>query len=60
MTLDGERTPYGPATCSSYRRRRRSPSALAATEPLVAYCCFPTDGQAFLPGGEPFTPPWAL
>ena len=31
----------------------------AGDEPLVAYCCFPTDGQALLAGGEPFTPPWA-
>jgi quercetin dioxygenase-like cupin family protein len=39
-----------------------TPFALAAAGPeaLVAYCCFPTDGQAFMAGGEPFTPPWAV
>lgn len=39
-----------------------TPFALEAAgdDPLVAYCCFPTDGQAFMAGGEPFTPPWAL
>lgn len=26
---------------------------------LDALCCMPTGGQAVLPGGEPFTPPWA-
>jgi hypothetical protein len=26
----------------------------------VLLCCFPVGGQAQLPGGEPFTPPWAL
>lgn len=26
---------------------------------LVATCCFPTDGQAVLDDGDPFTPPWA-
>ena len=29
-------------------------------EPLVALCCFPTDGKAVLGGTEPFTPPWAI
>jgi quercetin dioxygenase-like cupin family protein len=28
-------------------------------EPLRALCCLPAGGQALLPGGEPFTPPWA-
>ena len=27
--------------------------------PLEALCCLPVGGQALLPGGEPFTPPWA-
>jgi quercetin dioxygenase-like cupin family protein len=28
--------------------------------PTKLLCCFPVGGQAVLPGGEPFTPPWAL
>lgn len=37
------------------------PFALGATgdEPLRAVCCLPVGGQAVLPGGAPFTPPWA-
>jgi mannose-6-phosphate isomerase-like protein (cupin superfamily) len=27
--------------------------------PLRLLCCFPVGGQGRLPGGEPFTPPWA-
>ena len=26
---------------------------------LRLLCCLPVGGQAVLPGGEPFTPPWA-
>lgn len=39
-----------------------TPFALEAAgdEPLVAYCCFPSDGKAFMAGAEPFTPPWAV
>ncbi len=29
-------------------------------DPLLALCVLPVGGQALLPGGEPFTPPWAL
>jgi quercetin dioxygenase-like cupin family protein len=28
--------------------------------PFRAVVCLPVGGQAVLPGGEPFTPPWAL
>ena len=37
------------------------PFALAAEGegPLRALCCLPVGGQGQLPGGEPFTPPWA-
>lgn len=37
------------------------PFALAASgeEPLRALCCLPVGGQAQLPDGDPFTPPWA-
>lgn len=34
--------------------------ASAGDEPLRALCCLPVGGQARMPGGEPFTPPWAL
>jgi len=34
--------------------------APAGDEPLRALCCLPVGGQARMPGGEPFTPPWAL
>jgi mannose-6-phosphate isomerase-like protein (cupin superfamily) len=32
----------------------------ASDAPLRALCCMPVGGKARLPGGEPFTPPWAL
>jgi quercetin dioxygenase-like cupin family protein len=37
------------------------PFALAAAgdAPLRALCVLPVGGQAQLPGGDPFTPPWA-
>jgi mannose-6-phosphate isomerase-like protein (cupin superfamily) len=31
----------------------------AGDEPLEALCCLPVGGQARLPSGQPFTPPWA-
>lgn len=31
----------------------------AGDAPVSALCCLPVGGQAQLPGGEPFTPPWA-
>ena len=27
--------------------------------PLRLLCCFPVGGQGRMPGGDPFTPPWA-
>ena len=38
------------------------PFALAndGAVPVRLLCCLPVGGQALLPGGEPFTPPWAL
>ena len=27
--------------------------------PLTLLCCLPVGGQGRMPGGEPFTPPWA-
>ena len=33
--------------------------AAAGPEPFRAVVCLPVGGQAVLPGGEPFTPPWA-
>jgi len=32
----------------------------AGDEPAVALCVLPPGGQARMPGGDPFTPPWAL
>jgi mannose-6-phosphate isomerase-like protein (cupin superfamily) len=29
------------------------------TEPFGAIVCLPVGGQGAMPGGEPFTPPWA-
>ena len=34
--------------------------ANAGEDSLRLLCCQPVGGQAILPGGEPFTPPWAL
>ena len=33
--------------------------AAAGTAPFRALVCLPVGGQAVIPGGEPFTPPWA-
>lgn len=33
--------------------------AAAGDGPMRALCVLPVGGQAQLPGGEPFTPPWA-
>jgi len=33
--------------------------ANAGSADLRLICCLPVGGQAVLPGGEPFTPPWA-
>ena len=33
--------------------------AAAGTAPFRALVCLPVGGQAVMPGGEPFTPPWA-
>jgi len=33
--------------------------AAAGDEAMEALCVLPAGGQAVLPGGEPFTPPWA-
>ena len=33
--------------------------ANAGDEPLRLLCCLPVGGLACLPGGDPFTPPWA-
>jgi quercetin dioxygenase-like cupin family protein len=32
----------------------------AGDEPMAALCVLPAGGQARMPDGEPFTPPWAL
>src|SRR6476646_6723155 len=32
----------------------------AGTAPFRAVVCLPVGGQAQMPGGEPFTPPWAV
>src|SRR5262245_31146240 len=34
--------------------------AAAGPEPFRALVCLPVGGQAVMPGGEPFTPPWAV
>jgi quercetin dioxygenase-like cupin family protein len=34
--------------------------ANAGERKLRLLCCLPVGGQALLPGGEPFTPPWAM
>jgi mannose-6-phosphate isomerase-like protein (cupin superfamily) len=34
--------------------------ANAGEQPLRLLCCLPVGGQARVPGGEAFTPPWAL
>jgi mannose-6-phosphate isomerase-like protein (cupin superfamily) len=34
--------------------------APVGADPLRALCCLPVGGQARMPEGEPFTPPWAV
>jgi hypothetical protein len=58
-SIDGEAARDGPATPSSSRPACPSSWPTAATRPLRMLCCMPVGGQARLPGGDPFTPPWA-
>jgi quercetin dioxygenase-like cupin family protein len=59
VLLDGERSTAGPGDAIVVPPG--VPFALAAVgeAPLRAVCCLPVGGQAQLPGGAPFTPPWA-
>lgn len=57
--LDGEAHALGPGHTLVLPPRVRFSLAARGPEPLEAVVCLPVGGQAVLPGGEAFTPPWA-
>ena len=58
-TLDGAEHRVREATRWWCRPASSSRSPRPA-RPFRAVVCLPVGGQAVLPGGEPFTPPWAV
>ncbi len=49
----------GPGAAIVVPARRAVRAGRGGPVPLRAMCLLPVGGQAQLPGGEPFTPPWA-
>jgi quercetin dioxygenase-like cupin family protein len=59
-TLDGVAHPLGAGDALVVRPGVDFALAADGAEPFRALVCQPVGGGAVLPGGEPFTPPWAL
>jgi mannose-6-phosphate isomerase-like protein (cupin superfamily) len=59
-TLDGKTHALGPGDTLVVPPRVAFSVEAHGPEPLEAIVCLPVGGQAMLPGGEPFTPPWAV
>jgi mannose-6-phosphate isomerase-like protein (cupin superfamily) len=59
VLLDGERSTAGPGDAIVVPAGVPFSLAPAGEAPLRALCCLPVGGQAQLPDGAPFTPPWA-
>jgi quercetin dioxygenase-like cupin family protein len=57
--LDGHRIPLGPTDVLVVPPHTPFALEADATEGFRAVCALPADGQAVIPGGQPFTPPWA-
>ena len=59
VTIDGVHSEAGPGDAVLVPALTPFAIACAGEAPLSALCCLPIGGQARLPGGEAFTPPWA-
>ena len=59
VTLGGVQSEAGAGDAVLVPARMPFTIECAGEAPLSALCCLPIGGQAVLPGGEPFTPPWA-
>ncbi len=57
--VGGERVALGPGDTLVVPANTSFKLANPGTEPFRAVCVLPVGGQALLPGGAPFTPPWA-
>jgi mannose-6-phosphate isomerase-like protein (cupin superfamily) len=57
--LDGHRVLVGPTDVLVVPPDTPFSLAADAPEGFTAVCALPADGRALVPGGPPFTPPWA-
>jgi quercetin dioxygenase-like cupin family protein len=60
VTIDGVLSPAGVGDAVIVPSGVSFVLANAGSGRLRLLCCLPVGGQARLPGGEPFTPPWAV
>jgi quercetin dioxygenase-like cupin family protein len=60
VTIDGEESSAGVGDTIVVPAGVSFALANAGEQHLRLLCCLPVGGQALLPGGEPFTPPWAM
>jgi quercetin dioxygenase-like cupin family protein len=60
VTLDGQASTAGVGDAIVVPPGVSFALSNAGAGPVRLLCCLPVGGQALLPGGEPFTPPWAL
>jgi mannose-6-phosphate isomerase-like protein (cupin superfamily) len=60
VEIDGVAAGAGPGDAIVVPAGVRFALANGGDTNLRLLCCFPVGGQALLPDGEPFTPPWAL
>jgi quercetin dioxygenase-like cupin family protein len=60
VTIDGEVSAAGAGDAVVVPAGVQFVLASVGDRALRLLCCQPVGGQAVLPGGEPFTPPWAL
>ena len=60
VTIDGEKSTAGVGDAVVVPSGVSFVLANRGAHPLRLLCCLPVGGQARLPGGEPFTPPWAM
>ncbi len=59
VELEGQRSQVGPGGVIIVPPDTDFSLAAAGDGAMQALCVLPVGGQAVLPGGEPFTPPWA-
>lgn len=60
VEIDGVAATAGPGDAIVVPAGVRFVLANGGDTVLRLLCCLPVGGQARLPGGDPFTPPWAL